>query len=955
MKNKLLLILFILIFKFADSQHNVVEISGAIKDQNNGESLIGVSVSVKGTVNGTTTDTDGKFKLRTKLSFPFTLVVSYIGYETQEYIIESPNQEVKINLATQSVMTNDVVVTASRVEENIMKSPVAIEKLDIRTLRESPAPSFYDALENVKGVQMTTSSLTFKVPNTRGFNAPNNFRFMQLVDGVDMQAATLGVPLGNAIGPTELDIESVEITPGASSALYGMNAINGMANMISKSPFRYQGVSFYQKVGVNHVDGIDRPVSPLTETSIRVAKAINNRWAFKLNASYMKGTDWVSSNGTDQNGYTISNPSLSSAGSGAQNPAYDAWNKYGDENNNNVPISVFYNGRDQAINVRRTGYWEKDLTERFVSNAKLDGAIHYRISEKLEASYTYRVGQMDGTFQRGNKIRLNGTEVQNHKLELKSENFTIRSYVSLENTGNSYNLKPLADNLELTNANNATWGADYQSFLQNELNNGTDFVTANNLARAHADRNRLDPNSQEFQDLKNTIININNWDHVANVRGAPATGGAALWQKSRLYHNEFQYDLSKVTGKYVDVLLGADSRVYEVIPDGNNFVDFSRPINERTQPGGNNVYYSKVGGFVQVTKKLFQDKIKLVGSLRYDKNFEFDGKWNPRIAVVYSPVEQHNFRISVQNGYRFPSLFEALSYVNNGNVRRVGGLAGVNEGLGYLENSYTLASVNAYNNAVNDDVRNGANRTQAALARQSILQQTSLKSTQPEEIKSLEFGYKTVLFNNSFVIDFDAYLNQYTGFLGQVEVAVPTSGKAGTDEAALDMLTRANQTRYRVYTNAKNIYYNYGGGLRLSYHFPSKWNISGNLNYNTLVANKTQDIFITGFNTPKVSTNVSVGNREVFRNFGFNVVGKWQDSFLWETPLATGIVPSFWTLDAQVTYKIPKLFANVKVGASNLLNNRYIQYAAGPTIGALYYASITFDGLFSDLGNKKIQ
>ena len=60
---------------------------------------------------------------------------------------------------------------------------------------------------------------------------------MQMVDGVDMQAATLGVPLGNAIGPTELDIQSVEVIPGAASALYGMNAINGMATLTTKNPF----------------------------------------------------------------------------------------------------------------------------------------------------------------------------------------------------------------------------------------------------------------------------------------------------------------------------------------------------------------------------------------------------------------------------------------------------------------------------------------------------------------------------------------------------------------------------------------------------------------------------------------------------------------------------------------------------------------------------------------------
>ena len=117
-----------------------------------------------------------------------------------------------MQLTTQTYIANEVVVTASRGQEKLFRSPVSIEKLDLRALKETPAASFYDALGNVKGVQLTTSSLTFKVPNTRGFNIPNNFRFMQLVDGVDMQAATLGVPLGNAIGPTELDISSIEIT-----------------------------------------------------------------------------------------------------------------------------------------------------------------------------------------------------------------------------------------------------------------------------------------------------------------------------------------------------------------------------------------------------------------------------------------------------------------------------------------------------------------------------------------------------------------------------------------------------------------------------------------------------------------------------------------------------------------------------------------------------------------------
>ena len=194
---------------------SIIQISGQVIDQVSKQPLSGVSVSIRGTIAGTITNDAGDFSIRTRYKFPLKLVFTSVGFEPQEFEVKGVGSKIQIALQTQTQLGKEVVVTASRVEENILRSPVAIEKLDIRAIRESPAPGFYDALENVKGVQMTTSSLTFKVPNTRGFNIPNNFRFMQLVDGVDMQAATLGVPLGNAIGPTELDISSVEITPGA--------------------------------------------------------------------------------------------------------------------------------------------------------------------------------------------------------------------------------------------------------------------------------------------------------------------------------------------------------------------------------------------------------------------------------------------------------------------------------------------------------------------------------------------------------------------------------------------------------------------------------------------------------------------------------------------------------------------------------------------------------------------
>lgn len=937
--------------------NSIIEVSGMVIDQERKQPLQDVSVQVKGTVTGAITTSTGSFVLRTKAKLPFVLVFSSVGFQQQEIEVRSLGSSLQVALVTQTVLGNEVVVSASRVPESILRSPVAIEKLDIRSIKESPSPGFYDALENVKGVQMTTSSLTFKVPNTRGFNIPNNFRFVQLVDGVDMQAATLGVPLGNAIGPTELDIQSVEITPGAASALYGMNAINGMSNLLTKSPYTHQGLSIYQKTGFNKTGAGDRSFSNLTELAVRYAKAFDNRFAFKLNLGYLTGTDWQSNSPTDQNPNSLNtaNPAYPELGGIANNPAYDAWNRYGDENNNAVTISgVNYNGGSKTFILRRTGYWEKDLVNPKVDNLKFDAALHYRIHDNAELSYSYRVGKMDGVFQRGNKIQLDDVVVQNHKFELKGSHYTVRTYISLENTGNSYNLKPLADNLQLTHLSNSAWAAKFKTSLQNDLNAGIDLATAMRNARTVADNGRVEPGTTAFSRLKDSIIGINNWDHAnAGIAGAPQTGGAWLSQKSRLYHADVQYDFEEKI-KFVHILAGADMRIYEVIPDGNNFVDFSRPLAERNKPGkdggfGANVYYRKFGGFVQATKTLFDEHLKIFASFRVDYNTAFDPKINPRVAVVYTVAEKHNFRASFQNGFRFPALFEALSFVNNGNVRRVGGLEYINEGLGYLDNSYTLASVNAFNAKVNADITAGASPRDAAINNKGLLAITNLSPTRPERINSFEIGYKSILFNNTVVIDWDAYANEYDGFLGQVEVSVPTTGKVGTDDAAIDMLAsnRSKQVRYRVYTNAKNKYRNYGSSIGITYNFYKRYTFSGNLNYNDIRANKTSDVFVTGFNTPNWVANLSLGNREVLKNVGFMIVWRWQDAFFWESPLANGAVPAYQAIDAQVTYRIPGLKSSIKAGGTNILNNRYFQYAAGPEIGALYYVAITVDGLLN--------
>jgi iron complex outermembrane receptor protein len=980
----LLYLLFVAIFVLISNTlwaqgNNLIYISGKVSDKETGKPLTGVSVGIKGTITGTITSDSGSFSLRTKFKFPLTLVFTSVGFAPQEYEVKSIDSRLYIALETQTALGKEVVVTASRVSESRLKSPVAIEKLDIRAIRETASPNFYDALQNVKGVQMTTSSITFKVPNTRGFNIPNNFRFVQMVDGVDMQSATLGVPLGNAIGPTELDIASVEITPGAASALYGMNAINGMANLITKSPFTYQGLSIYQNTGVNHVDGIDDAPSILTESAIRYAKAFNNKFAFKINLGYLQGIDWRSNTQTDQNPNYLksANPGFPALNGPGNNAAYDGWNKYGDDalaGSNLVSLSgLNIDGQpNQTLRVVRTGYWENDLADPKVKNLKFDGQLNWRISDNAELSYGYRYGQMDGTFQRGNKIRLDGVTVQNHHIQLQGSNYQVSAYMSIEHTNNSYNLKPLADNMDLhtggaTDTKTASsWGTKYKNaLLLFAAENGGELTSANlaaanQFARAQADASRVQPGTAAFKSLMDTIININNWDIKSGTTpDAPSTGGAALWQNSRYYNVDAQWDLTRYT-KSFNLLIGGNARLYNIIPDGNNFVDFSRPIAERNKELPNGTFgslvdYKNIGGFFQVTKTLFNEKLKIWGSLRIDYNPYYKPIWTPRFAVVYTFREKHNFRFTFQEGYRFPALFEALSFVNNGRVRRVGSLPFINDGLGYLQNSYTQQSVINFNAAVSAQ----GNSDAAALANKDLLQVANLPDATPEKITSFEFGYKSVLLDNTLVIDLDAYVNQYQGFLGQVQVYVPNGVDVNTDAGVIAMLDRnrdptaasggnsasLGQSRYRVYTNSISTYYNWGSALAMTYNFYKKYTINGNINFNNMKASNPNDVFVTGFNTPQWNTALSFGNPQVAKNTGFNITWRWQDSFLWQSPLVNGTVPAFSSIDAQVNYRFQKEHTTVKLGGSNILNHRYIQYAGGPTLGAIYYVAVTVDGL----------
>jgi outer membrane cobalamin receptor len=257
-----LMLMALLITTTSTFAQQSVTVSGSVKNSKSTEAISAVTVTIKGTDYGTYTDDNGNFKVVAPQKLPFTLVFSAVGFATKEVQVTSNNQVVNVDFVSIYTMGSEVVVAASRVPEKILESPVTIERVGIAAIRNAAAPTYYDLIGNLKGVDVNTASLLFKSIGTRGFNTNGNPRLNQIVDGMDNQSPGLNFAVGTVVGLNELDVENMELLPGASSALYGSGGMNGTLLINPKNPFKYQGLSFQVKQGVNHIDNYERSTSP---------------------------------------------------------------------------------------------------------------------------------------------------------------------------------------------------------------------------------------------------------------------------------------------------------------------------------------------------------------------------------------------------------------------------------------------------------------------------------------------------------------------------------------------------------------------------------------------------------------------------------------------------------------------------------------------------------------------
>lgn len=946
--------LFILSLFFCGITYAQTTVTGSVTDSN-GQPIPGANVKVSGESTGTVTDNTGNFTLTATQTPPFAIEVSSVGYGSKTAQVQSNNQKVSVSLSDQENKLDEIVVSASRTPERVIESPVTIERMNQQQIKATTAASYYDGLENLKEVHFNTSSLSFKSINTRGFSTVANTRFMQLVDGMDNSSPALNFVLGNLIGISELDVATVEILPGASSALYGANAFNGILFMNSKSPFTSQGISTYVKYGQTSQDVAG--TNDYWDVGIRAAHAFSKYFAAKANFTFLKATEWIAADDRNvQDAGVLTNPN---AIGHAANLNYDGLNVYGDEASTNLkgvgralanmgllPNPELVNLLPDT-NVSRTGYREQDMSDNKIKNLKADFSFHIKPwANDFEIILQSKIGTGNTIYQGANRYYLKNFYMNQNKLEIKNDRFFIRAYMTDEDAGDSYDMRFAALAVNNKWKKNETWFGEYAGAYIGATLNGQTPAAAHAIARAAADTGRYLPGSPEFKKALAVAIDDPNLQT-----------GAKFIDHSQLYHGDANYNFKNEI-KFAEVQLGGSYRQYVMNSEGTIFTDFDGPIK-----------YDEYGAYAQLVKKfLKEDRLKLTASIRYDKSQNFDGFFSPRVALVYAAGANkiHNFRVSYQTGFRNPTTQDQYIGLDLGPYALIGsapdnlsrytedrpvsqaaqdspdasiGATATLTGVQAYNNSYTIPSVQAYRAAVL------AGNPEAA----SLLQKANINLVEPERVQAFEVGYRSVV-KNDLSIDINGYYNIYNDFLNQSRVLTPLYGIVGQTTSdgstltSVDAINNGDMRTFQVYSNSKTKVTSVGFGIGLSKKVYKDFELGVSYNHAQFEYDEDKDPdFIPGFNTPKHRVKASLGNERLFKNFGFNCNVRWSDEYLWQSSFADGMIPENTVIDAQINYAIPSLKSVIKVGANNLFGEDYLQVIGAGRIGQQWFASLTIN------------
>jgi iron complex outermembrane recepter protein len=923
-------------------QAPIVKVTGRVIDSHRQAPLNGASIIVKDKlINekpvGVSANIKGEFTLFVSSSLPLTLLVSYIGYETANVIISDPETlNLTIPMISEAKFADEVIVIGQRITVEELKSPITKDKITILDLQQAPSFNVYDAISNMRGVDMATQSLLINSVNTRGFNATTNLRFSQFVDGIDNQAPGLNFPLSNIAGISDLDLESIELVPGPSTGIMGSGAFNGTLVLTSKDPFDYPGLSLYSKFGVNGLNSeggqnfLDFGGNPVADYGFRFAKVHGNKLGWKLSGSYLKAIDFKAEDYENIGpGYRFETH--------INNPGISAVNIYGDEILARMPLG----SNDSIVTVTRTGYKEEDLVNYNIRNLKLNGSVHYKLTDKTTIVLYGNYGIASTMFSGDNRIYLKDFSIFQYKAEVNGERFSLRSYATRQNSGNSYDAGLLATRMLRAAKPDDVWFNHFR-------------IAYNGFSPARAFNNYL--RSREFADSGFGIgqsyeayytPGTTRFDQLKLEMVNKRDGtGAGIYDRSGLYHVEGRYIVRpfEEEGK-LKLETGLNVRLYDPESNGTIFPDTL----------GNDITILEGGGFARGTLPM-KKNIVLTGILRVDKNENFKPVFNPSIMMVKTLREIHNVRASIQSGFRYPGVREQFINQDLGEIVLVGGLPSLINHYQLEGNAFTLQTRDAFNRAVErdidyDPVKNPQrySRQQAEIKNAPLLEVNIVdgrySGIRPERVSSFEIGYRS-LFEGRRLIDISYYRSHFSDFIGIVRFVKPSTSPQVDLMAAASQMNNSSQSQL-IYMFANSTESVVTQGLEATYDVTSLEDFIFVLNFTWAHLNKaSDDPIIPAFNTPKFKYNLSIGHRRLGPNFGFKLTWRLRDKFYWESPFADGEVQSINTVDLQFNLTVPKIHTQIKFGGSNLFNDRVPNVYGGPGVSSLFYVNLTYDPFF---------
>lgn len=318
------------------------------------------------------------------------------------------------------------------------------------------------------------------------------------------------------------------------------------------------------------------------------------------------------------------------------------------------------------------------------------------------------------------------------------------------------------------------------------------------------------------------------------------------------------------------------------------------------------------------------DKLRFSLTARVDKNENFNYLFSPAASVVYVPDKNHLVRTSFSSAIRNPTLTDQYLYYQVGRAILIGNKDGFND-------LVTIPSLTKFFDL---------NKNFDSLSFFNV------KAVRPEQVKTLEAGYRSTLFKNLYV-DFGGYFSWYKNFIGY---------KFGADVDTFtvhsifgDFKDLRFNNILRVATNSEDQVVTMGFNAGLNYFLGKYFTLSANYSWNRLDRQGSEDPLIPAYNTPEHKFNIGFSGRDI-KNWGFSLNFKWIDGYLFEgSPQFSGFIDSYSMLDVQASRYIPSVFSTFKIGASNLLNNKHYEIFGGPLVGRLVYFSI-----LTELNEKKL-